>query len=60
MSDIFDEKPHEKLQRIIHQDPELKALRKLRDVQTDPVEKLEIQNFIDERLAELTESVLII
>jgi hypothetical protein len=35
-------------------DPQLKALKKLQSTQTDPSRRLEIQNFIDKRVAELS------
>lgn len=43
--------------KTVSTDPQLKALRKLQSSQTDPARRLEIQNFIDKRTAELTAQI---
>jgi len=49
--------PDDKLQKKISSDQELNALKKMRDLQTDQESKLEIQDFIDKRIAEICHDV---
>jgi len=43
----------ERLQKKINSDQELNALKRMRDLQSDREDRLEIQGFIDKRIAEL-------
>jgi hypothetical protein len=46
------------IQKRINSDQELSALKKLRDIQTDGVDKLNIQSLIDKRINEITDKLL--
>ena len=45
--------PHDKLKTKINKDQRLNALRQMRDLETDQEVRVEIQEFIDKRIAEL-------